>query len=318
MLAEPPSGSALDVAATIVELEAQHVDPLAVDLAPARFGKDDRARAAIEALAQRAQARIEANRQRFGERTGRREIPLSAPELAHDSAQFVRLDAHIELLNASETAEDYQRAKAHALSRLDRLRELVRERAEKARRSVEDENASAAELRYRAEADQAWRDAADGLLTEAIGKPETMVEERFFKKLFWLEFGRRDLDNASWLRETVEASGWPSPSVHGDQAWTDAWTIVQHAAHDVEFQASALGAMREMFARGEGDGRYIALLEDRLAVQAGRPQSYGTQMECHDGSWQPSEIAEPGKVEARRARMGLKPLSESTLVGQAC
>lgn len=112
--------------------------------------------------------------------------------------------------------------------------------------------------------------------------------------------------------------GFPVPSAFGMDAYTAAWTIAQHASHMPDFQRDILSRMKVLYSKNEGDGSYIDLLKDRLALVAGKPQSFGTQMTCQDGKIRLYDTNDPEDLDERRAAMGLKPLLESTLLGKVC
>jgi hypothetical protein len=56
---------------------------------------------------------------------------------------------------------------------------------------------------------------------------------------------------------------------------------------------------------------HTAYLEDRIAMYEGRPQLYGTQWMDNplDGRIRPWRLAEPDRVNERRAEVGLGPLN---------
>jgi len=55
----------------------------------------------------------------------------------------------------------------------------------------------------------------------------------------------------------------------------------------------------------------VAYLTDRVAVAAGKEQTYGTQVGCGpDGAGPRTPIAEPETVDERRAAAGLAPLAD--------
>ncbi|HEX6420956.1 MAG TPA: DUF6624 domain-containing protein [Acidimicrobiales bacterium] len=112
------------------------------------------------------------------------------------------------------------------------------------------------------------------------------------------------------LAEIVDEHGWPTRSLVGDDGATAAWLIAQHSDLDVEFQARALELMRQAVDDGEADPTELAYLEDRVALNQGRPQTYGTQIACADGRAEPSELADPDRVEELRAEVGLQPLDD--------
>jgi hypothetical protein len=113
------------------------------------------------------------------------------------------------------------------------------------------------------------------------------------------------------LAQVVAERGWPTRTLVGSDGATAAWVIAQHSDLDPAFQTRALELMRAAAAAGEADPGELAYLVDRVAANAGRPQTYGTQAGCaDDGTPQPAPIAEPERVDALRAEVGLAPLAE--------
>lgn len=113
------------------------------------------------------------------------------------------------------------------------------------------------------------------------------------------------------LAQVVAERGWPTRTLVGSDGATAAWVVAQHSDLDPGFQTRALELMRAAAAAGEADPGELAYLVDRVAANAGRPQTYGTQGGCaEDGTAQPAPIAEPERVDALRAEAGLPPLAE--------
>ena len=121
---------------------------------------------------------------------------------------------------------------------------------------------------------------------------------------------RTDSSNSSWLESYVARWGWPTSTQVGPEAVRAAFFIVQHAVHDTAFMRAMLPAVEEAYRRGELEGGEVAMLTDRLAVKAGHPQIYGTQLSLRDGVWVLDPIADSLHVDERRSRMGLSPLAE--------
>jgi hypothetical protein len=109
------------------------------------------------------------------------------------------------------------------------------------------------------------------------------------------------------LREIVDEHGWPTCDLVGVDGNSAAWLIAQHSDHDVEFQQQALELMREAVADGTADATEMAYLEDRVAVNTGEPQVYGTQVECVAGRAEARNLADPDGVDERRAEVGMEP-----------
>lgn len=118
-----------------------------------------------------------------------------------------------------------------------------------------------------------------------------------------------DTDNTAWLKAQVALHGWFTPERVGQQASETAWLLVQHADRDPAFQAEILSFLKTD-ATPSGRKNY-AYLFDRVAVNASRPQSYGTQGRCvGPGRWEPLEVEAPDQLDVRRASVGLPPLAE--------
>jgi hypothetical protein len=117
----------------------------------------------------------------------------------------------------------------------------------------------------------------------------------------------RDIDrrNTARMKQIVASTGWPTRTQVGKEAARAAWLIVQHADADPEFQADCLERMEPLVATGEASGADFAYLTDRVLVNAGNEQRYGTQMEQVDGRYEPKPVHDPDGLEARRAAVGL-------------
>jgi hypothetical protein len=63
----------------------------------------------------------------------------------------------------------------------------------------------------------------------------------------------------------------------GEDGAQAAWLLAQHADRRPELQQVLLEAMRAAVKAGEAAPADLAYLEDRVRVNAGRPQLYGTQ-----------------------------------------
>jgi hypothetical protein len=114
-----------------------------------------------------------------------------------------------------------------------------------------------------------------------------------------------DEDNINWLKGRVARDGWFDIRRFGAAADQAAWLIVQHADGDPSYQAYVESILEGKVKSGDTDSRNFASLSDRIAVRAGRPQRFATQMECVDGEWLAPNIEEPRELDARRAAMGL-------------
>jgi len=80
---------------------------------------------------------------------------------------------------------------------------------------------------------------------------------------------------------------------------------VQHADADPGFQEAVVASLWPRLDVADTDPENFAYLVDRVAVRAGRPQEFGTQMECVNGQWIVPEIEDHDSLDARRNRMNL-------------
>ena len=154
------------------------------------------------------------------------------------------------------------------------------------------------ELLRRGALDQAIRDTFTASMRR-LGRPDSAVSIRMLAL---------DSANTTWLRSAVASRGWPRPSVVGPDAAQAAFLIAQHAP-DHAFQEEVLKLLEPLATAGEVSGQDFALLSDRVAVHAGRPQLYGTQASIRDGRVVLHPIVDSSGVDARRARLGLPPLA---------
>lgn len=130
------------------------------------------------------------------------------------------------------------------------------------------------------------------------------IEER-------MRWARVDVSNTDRLREILAEHGWPGESMVGIDGVRDAWLLAQHADHDLSTQRRALELLSRAVADGEADARHEAFLIDRVRMNEGREQLYGTQMfDFRDGVGIPWPIEDVDAVDRRRASVGLEPLAE--------
>ncbi|MBU6372927.1 MAG: hypothetical protein KJS97_09380 [Alphaproteobacteria bacterium] len=125
-----------------------------------------------------------------------------------------------------------------------------------------------------------------------------------------------DVDNADWLSGVLARSGWPKRSVVGDDGAAAAVQLLQRAMSRPAIQRQGLELLMQAAEKGEASMIDAAHFADRIAVYEGKPQLFGTQLDwAADGGLTPAPIAEPDKVDQRRALVGLPPLAD--LLAQA-
>ena len=122
-----------------------------------------------------------------------------------------------------------------------------------------------------------------------------------------------DAKHTSRMRAIVAKHGWPGRSLVGDDGAHAAWLLVQHA--DSAFMAQCLSLMERAVAAGEAFGKDYVYLLDRVRMQQGKPQIYGTQFTfAVDGQLVLHPIEDAEHVDERRRAVGLPSMAEQERV----
>lgn len=127
-------------------------------------------------------------------------------------------------------------------------------------------------------------------------------EVKAARKAMWAPIEEADAENERALLAMVPPEGRFLKSRYGDRAAKAAFHIVQHS--NLELWRRFVPVIEPLVAKGEVDGQSYGLMYDRLALNEGRPQRYGSQMVCTAGKWGPDKLEDPEKVDERRKAMG--------------
>jgi hypothetical protein len=120
-----------------------------------------------------------------------------------------------------------------------------------------------------------------------------------------------DAARTARLAEILDEHGWPTYDLVGEDGEDAAWAIAQHSDQDPAFQRRALELLRTAVAEGQASPGNLAYLTDRVAVGAGEPQTYGTQIGCGPSGPEPATpLADEAAVDGLRAEAGLPPLAD--------
>lgn len=122
------------------------------------------------------------------------------------------------------------------------------------------------------------------------------------------EMARIDAENTAWMKGVIEKHGWPGNSMVGPDGALAAFLIVQHAP-DQAFMAECLPRLEKAWKAGEAQANHVALMTDRVLMQQGKPQRYGSQFRMVDGKLEAYPIEDEEHVDDRRKEMGLEPLA---------
>ena len=115
---------------------------------------------------------------------------------------------------------------------------------------------------------------------------------------------------APLLDRVLTDIGWPTPPRFDESVPDRFWLLVQHQDQDVDLMERGLRALRLAVDRYPRGRRNLAYLEDRVAVNRGRPQIYGTQVFYDELGCNPGLSTDLELLDDRRATAGLQSLQE--------
>jgi len=104
----------------------------------------------------------------------------------------------------------------------------------------------------------------------------------------------------------LDKYGWLGPDQVGDDESAAQFFVIQHA--DLKVQKHYLPLIQQAAKDGKAQWRWLALLEDRIAIREGHNQRYGTQLSYPGYAVLPLENAD--SVDIWRASMGLSTLRD--------
>ena len=113
-------------------------------------------------------------------------------------------------------------------------------------------------------------------------------------------------ENEKRLVELLGKYGWPTTSEVTEYAAAGAALVINHASHALRVKYFPM--LEKAFKNGEAQPLRYAKMKDRLLVEEGKKQLYGTQIKFENLIRVPYPIKDPKHVDQRRAKIGLGPL----------
>lgn len=120
-----------------------------------------------------------------------------------------------------------------------------------------------------------------------------------------------DAEATEHLRHVLSEFGWPGHSMVGEDGAQAAWLLAQHSP-DEAFMRECLELLRQAVEQEEAPPWQLAYLEDRVRLQEGREQLYGTQLWSPTGGRpvEPWPVEDLEGLDRRRLAVGLGPFDE--------
>jgi len=117
-------------------------------------------------------------------------------------------------------------------------------------------------------------------------------------------------DNYAYMRQLIATHGWPKYSTVGDLA-ADAPLLVINHHEDPAVRVTYLSQIKQNCLEKEGSCMEYAKIQDRVLVDANKPQLYGMQFRyAPDRTLEPFPVQNPELVDQRRKEIGLEPLKD--------
>lgn len=120
-----------------------------------------------------------------------------------------------------------------------------------------------------------------------------------------------DERNRNRLKEMFQEYGFPTRELVGKDAMQGIFLMIQHSDRDKEWQKVQLANIEKAVKRGDMAGQSYAYLYDRIKVNSGEKQLYGTQFAHVDPINKTVELAETedlDNLDGRRMEMGMMPI----------
>lgn len=117
-----------------------------------------------------------------------------------------------------------------------------------------------------------------------------------------------DAKNLKHLRQIFRTYGIPTPEMVGYGGMNAALLLLQHQSQDPAWQRKWLRAVTQLYKRHELSPESYALFVDRVRVNEGRKQIYGTQF--FPGGFVMKPTVNPAHLDERREKLGLIPENE--------
>ena len=137
---------------------------------------------------------------------------------------------------------------------------------------------------------------------------KTMVKADQKPRLAFQDSGKIDERHLQKIQEIFKQYGWVRTSLAGKDASHDFWLLVQHQTPEVQRQI--LPALEKAANEGEASMSDYTYLYDRVQLGLGKPQRWGTQINCHDGKPTLSEVEDLEGLAGRRKKLFMMPVED--------
>lgn len=206
--------------------------------------------------------------------------------------------------NYNHLASDTDLKSIHGDKRWNKLLDIVKANQVKSEANLDKELTKTLEDIY--DRDQDARHEL-GSVAKKYGKDSPEMKEQ------WRKINEQDSLNQVAVTKILDERGWLGADVVGKKGNQALFLVIQHA--DLVTQEKYLPMMRTAVKEGKAKPSSLALLEDRVLLQQGKRQIYGSQIFFDGETGVPflQPLDDPDHVDERRAAVGLEPLNKYLL-----
>lgn len=124
------------------------------------------------------------------------------------------------------------------------------------------------------------------------------------------EFQKIIRSNFPVIKNIADKYGFPGFDLVGKESSNNYWLLVQHSDFNVAFQKRILKLMKPKVDKKNASGQNYAYLVDRINLNEGRQQIYGTQIIMGGNGTRLKPCFDTLNLDRRRLSVGLKPIKE--------
>lgn len=114
------------------------------------------------------------------------------------------------------------------------------------------------------------------------------------------------------LKQIFKQYGFVGFDLAGKEGSQNFWLMIQHSDHNPDFQKEVLEKMKIEVDKGNAKPSNYGLLVDRVMLNIGKQQVYGTQVDYNMETGQafPRNLKDSSEVNKKRKSIGLEPIEE--------
>lgn len=112
------------------------------------------------------------------------------------------------------------------------------------------------------------------------------------------------------IKSIIDKHGFPGYDLAGKEGSANYFLLVQHSDFNVDFQKRALKLMKKQVDKKNASGSTYAFLVDRVELNSGKKQIYGTQVQMGRSGTKLKPCIDTLNLDKRRKAVGLMPIKE--------